>query len=208
MWSFHHIQQKKTVSFQVNFMCMHFHIPVCNISLCVQYVCVLTGLLHYLKCLALCWPTHTKFVLSFNQVLFSHIKTLLLSIFFLAWLKGSGKEEMWSRTCDFWLSLSAQSPLNNMKYLLKLVVLLETCRSSSWVDALPQSLFSELSFFSPCTCSPTHTHIYNTAVIPWWIINLFLRLMMQWVCGLLLFSYSQPPVIPLLRCPLCCFIKK
>lgn len=171
-------------------------------------LCVLTGLLHYLKCLALCWPTHTKFVLSFSQVLFSHIKTLLLSIFFLARLKGSYKEEMWSQTCSFWLSASAQSPLNNTKYLLKLVVLLETCRLSSSRYTATKSLLWTVFLFLLYTQSNTHTHIYSPALIPWWIINLFLILMMQWVCGLLLFSVSPPPVILLLHCPLCCFIKK
>lgn len=125
-----------------------------------MFVCVLTAVLHYLKCLALRWPTQTQTVLRFSQVLVCHLRTLHLSIFFLTWLKGSKKEEIWQRTSVISGSSCLHKVLSTIwENLLKTVVLLETCWLSCWRYAARNSPLCQLSLFFCCAFSPTHTHI-------------------------------------------------
>lgn len=125
-----------------------------------MFVCVLTAVLHYLKCLALRWPTQTQTVLRFSQVLVCHLRTLHLSIFFLTWLKGNKKEEIWQRTSVISGSSCLHKVLSTIwENLLKTVVLLETCWLSCWRYAARNSPLCQLSLFFCCAFSPTHTHI-------------------------------------------------
>lgn len=124
-----------------------------------MFVCVLTAVLHYLKCLALRWPTQTQTVLRFSQVLVCHLRTLHLSNFFLTWLKGSKKEEIWQRTSVISGSPCLHKVLSTIwENLLKTVVLLETWLSC-WRYAARNSPLCQLSLFFCCAFIPTHTHI-------------------------------------------------
>lgn len=109
-----------------------------------MYLRVLTAVLHYLNCLALCWPTQTQFVPSFSHILLAHLRLLHLSIFPLGWLKASKRLNIWHQALS--LSIYPKS-FQSKRYLWKAVVLPGTCWWCSLTNAAKTPLFQLSSFF-------------------------------------------------------------